>query len=407
LVALFRHFRLAQEPNSPGLSCGPDGPRLAGVGLLRRTTAGFSPRPADELAALTLAAFGQVTDIDRLSRGLAATADALNAGDVGKAMIAALHLRLPDVSRSGAARVSAVDDYLAKYDPDQPRDWRGRWTTDGGADRPPTAAPSPSASSAPRTRSPDDWGVPSHPTGGRLILTGGAEDDAGENEPPPSEGTVVPEYPEFPSQRVPVGYDDPDGVRRPKFADGQLRPVATRISIRMTLQARKDLPGGPRMVLFVPIDGKGPALLGSTPQEDIPPPPSGYSEVYLEGLPQETKRDGAVTNHGLDGAERALELALTNRYDLISFNRSLARSTNREVESYLRPDVLARVRPELDLGYRYVPQESLSPRQTIEDRQSQMPQHPSLLPVTGDHYKLLKALLARRLRKLLAMLRKR
>ena len=124
-----RHFRLAPDPvtgapqgDAPqgaaqvtfGLTCGPDGPALAGAPLLRKTDTGFAPPPRDELAALTLAAYGEIPNLDRLTRGLAATANALNHADLPLALTAAVHLQLPDVSAEGAARLAAVADYLAK-----------------------------------------------------------------------------------------------------------------------------------------------------------------------------------------------------------------------------------------------------------------------------------------------------
>jgi hypothetical protein len=424
LVALFRHFRLSKEPGGPGLTCGPEGLFLAGAALLRKTTGGLAPRPPDELAALTLAAFGEVADVERLTRGLSAAANALNEGDVGKAMMASLHLRLHDVSADGVQRLRRVDDFLAKYDPNEPRDWRGRWTTGGGGDAAPQPASTPSRPAAPSSASPQpastppfggtlaaegDWGGPSHPAGGHLLLAqlGEADDFEGRNEPPPREGTTEPLVERDPlAPRVPAGFDDPDGVRRPKLPDGRPWPEATPIAVLTSLQNLKDLPGGPRIFVFVPIDGIGPTLMGSTDTQEFPDPP-GYERVYLEGIPQETRRGNVPTNHGLDGAERALELASTNRFDRIYFNRSMATSSDREIVSSLRPDVFAHVRPGLDLGFRWFPQESLSPRQTLENRQSQMPDHPALAPVGGGFYKFLKTLFERRLAKLLSALRRR
>ena len=97
-----------------GLTCGPDGPALAGAPLLRKTETGLEPLPRDELAALTLAAYGEIGDLQRLTRGLAATAAALTRGDLPLAMTAAVHLQLPDLTPEAAARLAAVADYLAK-----------------------------------------------------------------------------------------------------------------------------------------------------------------------------------------------------------------------------------------------------------------------------------------------------
>ena len=49
-----------------------------------------------------------------------------------RAMVAALHLRLPGLGSEAAERVVKADDALAKYDPSESRDERGRWTSGGG-----------------------------------------------------------------------------------------------------------------------------------------------------------------------------------------------------------------------------------------------------------------------------------
>jgi len=145
MVATAQHFRLASGAGSLGPSWSAAGLALAGVSLFRQTAAGFAPRPVDELQALLGAAYERNIDASMV-RGLGVAADALNQGDIGRAMIAALHLRLPDLTWEGASRIAKVDERLAKYSPDQPRDWHGRWTSESGgsgADR--KADPTPSA----------------------------------------------------------------------------------------------------------------------------------------------------------------------------------------------------------------------------------------------------------------------
>jgi len=95
------------------------------------TPIGFAPRPAEEIAALMKGAYGRDIDPADLSPGLDVIAQALNRGDLGRAMIAALRLRLPDLNWEGATRIAKADEALTKYDPSEPRDWHGRWTTDG------------------------------------------------------------------------------------------------------------------------------------------------------------------------------------------------------------------------------------------------------------------------------------
>jgi hypothetical protein len=136
-----RVFRLTDEPGGLGLSCTPAGVSLAGVPLLRKTQAGFALRPAAEIASLLKAAYGD--DPTGLQSRLGVIAQALNSGDIAKAMIAAVHTRTPELNPEAALRLAKADRALGKYnyDPDEPRDWHGRWTRDGSTAPPSIAAP--------------------------------------------------------------------------------------------------------------------------------------------------------------------------------------------------------------------------------------------------------------------------
>jgi hypothetical protein len=127
-------FRLTNEPGGLGLSCTPSGVSLAGVRLLQKTRAGFAPRPESEITSLLKAAYGE--DPTGLQLRLGTIAQALNSGDFAKAMIAAVHTRTPELSPEAAMRLTKADRGLAKYNynPDEPRDWHGRWTRDGSSD---------------------------------------------------------------------------------------------------------------------------------------------------------------------------------------------------------------------------------------------------------------------------------
>lgn len=135
-------FRLTQEPGGFGLSCDAAGLSLAGVPLLREGAAGFAPRRVPEIAALVEAAYGPGDDPTRLKAGLGAIARALNGGELARAAIAAVLTRTPELSPEAATRLAEADQRLGKYNPDELRDWRGRWTTEGvdGQPRPPTPA---------------------------------------------------------------------------------------------------------------------------------------------------------------------------------------------------------------------------------------------------------------------------
>jgi hypothetical protein len=126
-------FRLTSEPGEFGLNCSPAGLFLAGVPLLRRTRTGFAPRPAPEIASLLKAAYG--ADPTKLPSRLGAIAQALNDGDFALAAITAVQTQTPILSAEAAIRLANADKELSKYNynPDEPRDWHGRWTGEASA----------------------------------------------------------------------------------------------------------------------------------------------------------------------------------------------------------------------------------------------------------------------------------
>jgi hypothetical protein len=136
-----RMFRLTDEPGGLGLSCTPDGVSLAGVPLLRKTQAGFVPRPAAEIALLLKAAYGG--NPMPLQFRLGAITQALNSGDFAGAMIAAVQTETPELSPDAAAQLRRAEEALTKYnyDPQEPRDWHGRWTRDGSTEPASATAP--------------------------------------------------------------------------------------------------------------------------------------------------------------------------------------------------------------------------------------------------------------------------
>jgi hypothetical protein len=130
MIALPDRFQLDPDRAGRGLSCDKDGVFLAGVPLLMRTALGFAPRTVSALGALLDAAYSPGINALAVARCLDVAAQALNAGDVALAMIAAVHLRLPELDAASAARLAQSNQGLAKYDSNEPRDWRGRWTTE-------------------------------------------------------------------------------------------------------------------------------------------------------------------------------------------------------------------------------------------------------------------------------------
>jgi hypothetical protein len=144
---------------------------LAGVPLLCKSEGRFEPRSADEIGTLIGQAYPGFSSSESLRSGLAAVAVALNGGDVSKAMIVALHLRLPELDPAGAARIAHVDDALSKYDPNEPRDRRGRWTAGGGSSRS-SPAPSVGVQAKPPASRRAARGVETRPEGARPAAVG-------------------------------------------------------------------------------------------------------------------------------------------------------------------------------------------------------------------------------------------
>ncbi len=72
-------------------------------------------------------AYGAGVDPDRVAKGLGTIARALNENQRTRATIGALLLELPDLDWASAARLAHADDALAKFNPNEPRDEKGRW----------------------------------------------------------------------------------------------------------------------------------------------------------------------------------------------------------------------------------------------------------------------------------------
>jgi hypothetical protein len=156
---MIRTFRLTNEPGGLGLSCSPAGLALAGVPLLQNTAAGFEPRPESEIAILLKAAYGANGGPILLQLRLEAIAQALNSRDFGLAAIAAVQMRMPELSSEAAARIAHAEERLSKYnyDPNEPRDWHGRWTRERSA----------GSESVLASRIESDQGVETHGSRGR------------------------------------------------------------------------------------------------------------------------------------------------------------------------------------------------------------------------------------------------
>jgi hypothetical protein len=354
-------------------------------------------------------AYGDDADAAGLEAGLAVAARALNEGDLGRAMIATLRLRLADLNWNAAVRLAQVDDALAKYDPDEPRDARGRWTRGDGSAEGDVSRPMRSRLLVPLL--PDDQAKPGSTESERswsdeitfegrqrLPVQDCEPPGIGDNMPPPEAEPVPEAEPNLPTLRVPQGWDRPaytvnglhyPATRQPLLRDGTPWPTLTPDIVRSLLAPIGR--GIPNLVAFVPRDGIGPILLGSTATSDYEQP-SGYDTVTFYGTPQVTYSGGSETGHAEDGINEALDLARSNQFSKFYFNRSFSVITNRMVQSRIRPDVVGVVRPELNLREIYHPYESLSPGQRREYREQDFPKDPSIKPLDARYYKIYKYL---------------
>jgi len=138
----FARFTKAGKPgpDNRGIYCDDDGVFIGpDCALVRAETdcaghTSYMLRPRSEIAHLLDAGYGTHLSVDSLMSWLNVIAKALNDGDMTLARIATLQLPLFELSEGEAANRMAAADRLLKagFNPDEPRDWHGRWTTAGG-----------------------------------------------------------------------------------------------------------------------------------------------------------------------------------------------------------------------------------------------------------------------------------
>lgn len=123
-----RTFRLHEKPNSNGLHCSRDGLFYAGRRLLDRDADGrFSPRGRETLRKALVSHVEGDGEIASRIRSVGVVAKALNEGDIARAMMAAVLMRMPEHDGEVLQK--------AGFDPQEPRDEHGRWTSGGESDK--------------------------------------------------------------------------------------------------------------------------------------------------------------------------------------------------------------------------------------------------------------------------------
>jgi hypothetical protein len=127
-------FRLTKR-GGDGVCCDARGVALGPVGLVEAAAANgrrvYRVRPAEEVARVLALAYAPFTadDLARRLSGRDVAARALETGDMAKAAVATVLLKLPPLSPEAMAKL-ARDPTLKKYNPGQPRVPKGQ--PDGG-----------------------------------------------------------------------------------------------------------------------------------------------------------------------------------------------------------------------------------------------------------------------------------
>ncbi len=134
-------FKLAERRGgNDDTHCGLDGLYLGSSPLIVPVGGSYRVRAADEITALIAAAYGPGIDAARLLPGLRLAAVALQPGDLTRAMIAAVHLRLGEIGDARLARLARAETLLKNnFDPNEPRvpagnPDGGQWTGEEGGD---------------------------------------------------------------------------------------------------------------------------------------------------------------------------------------------------------------------------------------------------------------------------------
>jgi hypothetical protein len=122
--------RLAPATDKFGVSCDENGPRIGPIHLLKRTERDFEPRWVGELDFVLSAAMNRPVHFASKMGALKAAADALEKGDLARAMLVTQFMWLPSLPDEGALQRAVEADSLTKagFNPDQSRDGHGRWS---------------------------------------------------------------------------------------------------------------------------------------------------------------------------------------------------------------------------------------------------------------------------------------
>ena len=125
--------------DSDGLVVDEAGVTLGGdFPLISKTSRGYETATLEELSCLMKIASLGTGDTPRLARHLESIAKALSAGDLARARILGLYFPIDRLTRDQSDRLRKAAALLkGNYNPDEPRDERGRWSTGAAIEREP------------------------------------------------------------------------------------------------------------------------------------------------------------------------------------------------------------------------------------------------------------------------------
>jgi len=159
-----------------GLTCTEQGLLLGRTPLIERKNGRFAVRERSEIERLLSRAYRAEPPMERLMKGLATVASALNANDPSLARIAAVHLRIPDLASLTARDDMEAADILIKS-----ADWNpALHPRTGAAPNPGWFAPSSNAQPSPvhvaQNNSPGQRPNPSRAVGDASTIRQSSED---------------------------------------------------------------------------------------------------------------------------------------------------------------------------------------------------------------------------------------
>src|ERR1700730_3694215 len=129
---LFATMRRLHErgPRSRGLTVDAEGVALGPTCVLvRRPPAGYRRADVGQIVDLTRSVFGHDARLDRIPIVLTRIIEALSEGDLVRAQLLGLEIPINELDDRQLARLGFADDLMKDFDPGQPRDEQGRWTS--------------------------------------------------------------------------------------------------------------------------------------------------------------------------------------------------------------------------------------------------------------------------------------